>query len=108
MAAASDNDAPTLRMMPHESLLSNVFHDSTPMRGRSNAPPPINAGTAGDSRCSQSVSHSASVAASTASVLISAAENGCRFGVDSAAVSPLRSNGPTMARSNSAPPKRSA
>src|ERR1700681_2645739 len=29
MAAASDSAAPMLKMMPQDSLLSNVFHDST-------------------------------------------------------------------------------
>src|ERR1700720_4522724 len=108
MGAASDSDAPTLSIRPHESLPSNVFHDSTPIPGISNTAPPISAGIAGDRRCTESVSQSASVAANTASVLISVAENGWRFSSVPGATGTPGSNGPTRRRSSSAPPNSSA
>src|SRR6516162_10323650 len=48
MAAASDSAAPMLKMIPHESLLSNACHDSTPSRGVSRTAAPLSAGIAGD------------------------------------------------------------
>jgi len=48
MACASDIEAPTVRIRPHDSLASNVFHDSTPMPGQSSTIAASRAGIAGD------------------------------------------------------------
>ena len=107
MLRASDIEAPTVRIRPHDSLLSNCFQVSVPMRGTSSTIAAIKAGIAGERWCQASVSHSSAVSGEDAERLDLRRRQRLDGGPSTVHGPPL-SNGPTIMRSQMPPRKISA